>query len=95
MSTSPENNDNTKTRRNRGEKVSTHVVKVLFVCFCHKLRFLSLIVCIIISVIQSIFKTENVSENNQHFPPLMSVIVHLSKELSDMSKLSTTSVVGA
>ena len=46
-----------------------------------------------ISFFKSIFKSENVVEGNA--PPSMNVTMHPSKEFSDMSNLSTTSVVGA
>ena len=35
------------------------------------------------------------SEDNQDSPPSMSIIVYSSRELSGMSNLSTTSVLGA
>ncbi len=46
-----------------------------------------------LSFFKSIFKTENPEQGIS--PPSMSVTMHQSKELSEMSNLSTTHVVGA
>ena len=61
---------------------------------CHVIYF-CLKANLMASLFKSVLKTLPVSASNQISPSSMSVTVHPSKELSEMSNLSTTSVVTA